>query len=82
MAVPPSPIPPVELAQLLTANRQQVTATIASAIMISSSHQYSIQQALEIMHDIYYAVYPAPNSGAYIEWQKTKDARLSKVHGG
>jgi hypothetical protein len=81
MAIPPSRVSALDFAQLLNANRQQVTTTLASAIMIVSDRPYSIQQALELVHDIHYAMYPAPNTGTYIEWAKTKDARLSKVHG-
>ena len=61
--------------------RQQVAATIASAIMASSGRPYSIQQAIEILRDVHYALYPAPNAEPYNEWAKTREARLSKVHG-
>jgi hypothetical protein len=81
MTVPTSPIPPNELAQLLTATRQQVTATIAAAIMVSSERHYSIHQALEIMHDVHNAMYPAPNTGVYQKWVETRDERLAKVYG-
>ncbi len=78
MATPPN-VPPA-VAQL-SATRQQVAATIASAIMASSGRPYSIQQALEIVRDVHYALYPAPNAEPYNEWAKTREARLSKVHG-
>ncbi len=66
---------------LIMANRQQVTSTLASAIMISSGRRYSIQQALELINDIHYAIYPRPRSSDYAEWAKTKDERLNKVYG-
>jgi hypothetical protein len=68
-------------ARLATASRQQVAATLASGIIAASDRAHSIEQALEIMHDIYHAMYPEPSSTAYKEWAKTKDARLKKVHG-
>jgi hypothetical protein len=81
MAEHPSPFAPnVDMQHLINANRQQVTSAIASAIMISSGRRYSIQQALEIMHDVHHAMYPVPNSGAYAEWSKTREARLNKVY--
>jgi hypothetical protein len=66
------------------ATQRQATAsggTIASAIMISSWRRYSIQQALEIVRDIHFAMYPAPNVEPYNEWAKTREARLSKIYG-
>jgi hypothetical protein len=68
-------------ARLAAASRQQVAATLASGIIAASDRAHSIEQALEIMHDIYHAMYPERGSTAYKEWEKTKDARLKKVHG-
>jgi hypothetical protein len=70
------------LDQLLRATRQQVVATMAAAIMTSSGRPYSIQEALDIMHDISHAMYPEPNTGSYVEWAKTSGNRLAKVYGG
>jgi hypothetical protein len=81
MAIPPSPLPAAEVAQLLNATRQQVAATLASAIMVSSGRPYSIGQALEIMQDIQNAMYPMPQHGVYQEWAKTREARLAKIYG-
>jgi len=88
MAVPESPIPPttltqwsISLAQLTEATKQQAVATLASAIIAASGRPHSIQQALDIARDIQFAMYPAPQYGHYQEWEKTKDAKLKKVHG-
>jgi hypothetical protein len=81
--LPPLPaISPVTLVltQLSEARRWQRVATLASAIIIKSGHPYSIEQALEIVQDIYFVLYPGRNFGPYREWEKTKDARLKKVH--
>ena len=75
-----SPIPPQILAQLTEATKQQNAATLAAAIITASGRPYSIEEALAIANDIYFAMYPAPNAGIYIEWVKTRDARLKKVH--
>jgi hypothetical protein len=60
---------------------RQANATLAAAIITASGKPHSIQQALEIQTDLYWAQNPDPGSGAYQEWAKTKDARLTKVHG-
>jgi hypothetical protein len=67
--------------QSLNVGRQQVAATLASAIIAASGRPHSIAQALEIVRDIEYALHPLPASGDYEAWAKTKDARLNKVHG-
>jgi hypothetical protein len=65
---------------LIDATRQQAIATMARAIIIASGRPHSIEQALEIMHDMRFATYPARQLAVYKEWEKTKDARLKKVH--
>jgi hypothetical protein len=60
--------------------RQQKSATIAAAIVSASGKPHSIEQALGIMDDVHWAMYPDPTKGAYTEWAKTKDARVKKVH--
>jgi hypothetical protein len=81
--LPPLPaISPMTLvfAQLREARKWQSVATLASAIITKSGRPYSIEQALEIVQDIHLALYPGRNFGAYKEWEKTKDARLKKIH--
>jgi hypothetical protein len=68
----------VLLLQLL---RRQNATTLAAAIISASGRPHSIEQALEIVTDIQFALNPNPRAGAYQEWAKTKDERLSKVHG-
>jgi hypothetical protein len=81
--LPPLPaISPVTLVlvQLREAREWQRVATLASAIITKSGRPYSIEQALEIVQDLHSALYPGRNFGPYKEWEKTKDARLKKVH--
>jgi hypothetical protein len=81
MATPESPLPPAETSQLLELLRRQNATILAAAIITASGRPHSIQQALEIVADIQFATNPTPGSGVYQEWAKTKDERLSKVHG-
>lgn len=80
MAIPPSPIPQVELSQFMHALQRQTAATITAAIVTASGRAHSIQQVLDLMRDVQHAMNPQPSSGAYKEWLKTKDATLKKVH--
>jgi hypothetical protein len=69
------------LAQLTEAAKAQVAAHLASGIIAACGRPFSIAQAMELAHDIQFAMYPAPQYGHYKEWEKTKDARLNKVYG-
>jgi len=81
MAVPESAIPGVLFDQIVRGLRQQTAATITSALVMASGRQHSIEQVLEIMRDVQFALHPEPSHGVYMDWLKTKDARLKKVHG-
>jgi hypothetical protein len=74
-------VPGVLLDQIVHAMHRQTTATIAAALVSASGKPHSIEQILAIVTDVHHAMFPQPNTGAYIEWAKTKDARLKKVHG-
>jgi len=79
---PPLPtISPLSLAlaQLAEARKGQTVATLASALITTSSRPYSIEQALEIVQDVHFALYPGRNVGVYKEWEATKDDRMKKV---
>jgi hypothetical protein len=80
MATLESPIPPQVFAQLTEATKLQAGVTLAAAIITASGRPCSIEEALAIANDVFFAMYPAPNLGIYQEWVKTKDARLKKVH--
>jgi hypothetical protein len=70
-----------DFAQFIETTKAQTAATLAAAVISASGRPWSIEQALDIKRDIQAALYPAPNHGWYKEWEKTKDARLRKVHG-
>lgn len=87
MATPDSSLPPAAgltpatlmLARLTDALKWQTAATVASAIITASGRPYSIAEALEIVNDVRFALNPEPNFAPYQEWEKTKDARLTKI---
>ena len=81
MAVPESPIPLAMVGQMTDALKWQPIATLTAAIITASGKPHSIQQTLDIANDFHFAMFPNPNFGAYREWEKFKDARLSRVHG-
>jgi hypothetical protein len=70
-----------QLTQLAEATKSQVIATQVAAIVTAAGKPVSIQQVRDLYYDLYWATYPQPNSGAYMEWSKSKDFRLSKVFG-
>jgi len=69
------------LGQLTEATRWQSATILASAIITASGRPHSVQQALDIVQDIHFALFPVRNLAAYNEWAKTKHERLNKVHG-
>jgi hypothetical protein len=80
-----SPVPVSQgaaaLLRLTETTKWQSAAALASSIIVASGRPYSIQQALDIARDIQFAMFPVHNDSAYKEWEKTKHARLNKVHG-
>jgi hypothetical protein len=63
------------------ATRAQTAATLAAGIIAASGRPWSIEQALTLRRDICFAMHARPNSGVYQEWAKTKNERLSTIHG-
>ena len=66
--------------RLMEVTRQQTAAAVASAVITASGRPHSINEALEVLRDVLFAMYPAPESQAYQQWAKTKDERLQKIH--
>ena len=86
MAMPESPIPaPIlmgaaqSLERLVAATQQSAIATLAAAIVAARGKPTSINEVLEISHDLHMAMFPPHGSGMLKEWMKTKDQRLAKV---
>ena len=80
-----SPVP--ELLRTLTQQgqvnqhrtEQATAASLASGLIAASGRAHSIQEALELMFDIQYALYPSPGAGRYQKWAETKADTLAKV---
>lgn len=66
---------------LVEAMKIQAAVTLAAALITSSGKPHSIAQAIALKNDIYWALYPTPNSGAYQAWAQSKEERLNKIHG-
>jgi hypothetical protein len=82
MAIPPSPLPPAAFAfsQLADAARHQTASTLAAALITASGRPHSIEETVELVRDIRFALFPTPQAADYKGWEKTKRERLEKVH--
>jgi hypothetical protein len=69
------------LAQFTEATKAQTAATIAAAVVGAAGRPVSIQQVLDIARDVQFAIFPNPGSQTYVDWARTRDQRLGKVHG-
>jgi hypothetical protein len=81
MAIPESPISPINLTRIETALKTNACATLAAAVIGKMNRHVSIKEAIEIQQDIYFANYGGEfaGHGRYEEWKKTSEDRLSKV---
>jgi len=68
------------LNQLLTATKTSAAASLAAGMIAASGRPHSVQEALELVHSIKFALYPTPNNDAYKQWAKEKALHLVKVH--
>jgi hypothetical protein len=71
---------PLTLAKFENAMKAGATATLAAAVIQSAGRPVSVQEAMDIQRDIYFATFSGElaGHGVYKEWAKTKDARLAK----
>jgi hypothetical protein len=77
MAVAPPP-PNQQEVQLVSAAQQQVAATLAAAVIAGANRPHSVREAVDIYHDVYWSLFPRPNTGHYQAWQKLNKA--AEVH--
>jgi hypothetical protein len=82
-----TPIPPmtgVDLAQLINATQHVAAATLAAALITAAGRPHSVDEALNLLHDIQYSLHPgsflpgSPGSGPYQAWQQSK--QTDKAH--
>jgi hypothetical protein len=80
MAIPGSPIPEIALTQLINALQTQADATLTAAIIAASGRAHSVQETMNLLHDVHWSRFPAPGNGAYMDWLKNKQPQLIKAH--
>ena len=78
MAVSPPTQTPAQGMQAIELQRQQVSATLAAAIVGNMKRPVSIDLVLSIYHEVYFAMNPS-TTGHYQEWVKTREEKLAKV---
>jgi hypothetical protein len=66
--------------KLMVSLRGLNTSILAAALVSAAKRPYSIAEILELRRDVDNALVAKPNDRAYVEWAKTKKARLNRVH--
>ena len=59
------------MALLTEATKKNAIATIVAALINAANRPHSIAEVQKLMRDVEFSLYAAPNTGVYIEWQKT-----------
>jgi hypothetical protein len=80
MAIPESPISSAMVTQAVQALKEAAAASLTAAIVANMKRHVSIEEVLDIQMDVFWALHPHHGHGAYLEWAKTRDERLKKVH--
>jgi hypothetical protein len=85
MTLPETPIPPAlatsltqSMDKLIHATQQSTVATLAAAIVVARGKPTSIQDVLDVMYNLNFAIFPTPSRGHYQEWLQTKGEALTK----
>ena len=77
----PNPVPPVvvdSIRDIGVTAKQQLAATLASALIVASGRAHSVQEAINLMNDFAFALNPQPNNSRYSAWQQT--AKINEPH--
>jgi hypothetical protein len=61
------------MAQITEATKKNAAATLAAALITASGRAHSVGEAVKLMHDIEWTLWPSPSHGAYQAWKKTFD---------
>jgi len=59
------------MALLTEATKKNAIATIVAALVNAAGRPHSIAEVQKLMRDVEFSLYPVPNTGVYIERQKT-----------
>ena len=57
-------------AQMLEATKTAAAATIAAAEISASARPHSVAEAVSLVRDVHWSMWPSPSQGAYKEWHK------------
>jgi len=57
--------------QTLTATRISAAATLAAALINAAGRPHSVNEAIKLMRDVEFSLWPTPNSGGYQAWKTT-----------
>jgi hypothetical protein len=52
------------------------TAILAAALIAASGRPHSVDEAVKLMHDFHWSLFPNPNNGAYKDWKRTFNGGL------
>lgn len=58
---------------------QTAAASLAGGIIAASGRAYSLEQAMEILRDVHFALFPEPGHGSYDVWAKDPN-RFKKTY--
>ena len=65
--------PTSPLIDLIAATRQAAAASVAGGLIAASGRPHSLKEAMEVMSDVFMAMYPEPGNGRYQAWQAQED---------
>ena len=68
------------MTQVVRASNRAAQASLAGAIIAASGRPHSINQALEVLRSVSFAMNPAPGNTSYEAWARDKEKHLSKVY--
>ena len=52
------------------ATKLNAAATLAAALIAASGRPHSVDEALQLVRDFQWSLWPSPNNGAYQNWKK------------
>jgi hypothetical protein len=58
--------------RVIKATRKSAAATITAALINVTGKVHSVDQAIELLRDVEFSLYPHPNLGVYQAWLKNK----------
>ncbi|MHB1100889.1 MAG: hypothetical protein ACYCZR_15195 [Burkholderiales bacterium] len=73
----PNVLPSAETERLIAATQRSAAATLAAALIAASGRPHSTGEAIKLLYDIEFSLYPMNGRGIYEEWKKTHDPDLA-----